>query len=326
MRRRQFITLVGSAAASWPLVASAQQAPVPVIGWLSGWASETDSYFLTAFMQGLKELGYVEGQNVAIERRRTDQYDRLPALAADLVRRQVAVIATAGSPASPIAAKAATATIPIVFAIGGDPVKLGLVLSLNRPSGNLTGVSFLVNSLGAKRLDLMGELLPMAATFGFLVDPTNPGAEDETRDTQAAADTLKRKLLVVRASTEDEVDGAFAIFVRERVDAVIVAAEAFFVGRRYQLASLTAQHALPAIYHLREFAAAGGLMSYGTSFTDGFRQAGRYAGRVLKGEKPAELPVMQSTRFELVINLNAAKALGLGVPNSLLVAADEVIE
>ena len=324
MKRREFITLIGGAAVTWPLPVRAQQA-VPVIGFLSNVSPEQYAPFVAAFRQSLNDAGYVEGRNVAIEFRWAEgQNDRLPALAADLVRRQVTVILANGPSIS--AAMAATAVIPIVFSTGADPVQLGFVASLNRPGGNVTGVTFLVNTIGAKRLELLNELVPAATLIGFLVDPTNPASEAETRDMQTAADTLGRILLVVKASTESELDAAFAIFVQARIDALIVAGEAFFLSRRDQLVALAARHAIPTMYHLREVAVAGGLMSYGTSIRDAYRQAGVYIGKILKGAKPADLPVEQSVKFELVINLKAAKALGLTIPPAMLTNADEVIE
>jgi putative ABC transport system substrate-binding protein len=264
---------------------------------------------------------------LAIEERFADfRNENLPALAADLVRHRVGVIAAMGGPASAIAAQTATATIPIVFVTGGDPVGVGLVASLNRPGGNITGVSFLNNAIGSKRLGLLRELLPTAATIGFLVEPTNPNSASETSDMLAAAAALGRKLLIVKASTERDIDAAFVSLVQQRADAVIVAAQAFFASRQDQLLALAQRHALPAMYDRREVVAAGGLMSYGASLSEAFRQAGVYAGRILKGEKPADLPVTQSTRFDLVINMKTAKALGLAVPPSLLATADEVIE
>jgi putative ABC transport system substrate-binding protein len=324
MRRRDFITLLGGAAA-WPLAARAQQPAVPVIGFLNNSSPDAFAPFVAAFRQGLNDTGYVEGRNVAIEFRWAEgQDERLPTLAADLVRRQVTVI-FANGPSIPVA-KAATTVIPIVFDTGGDPVQLGFVASLNRPGGNVTGVAFLVNTIGAKRLELLHDLVPAANVIGFLVDPTNPASETETSDMQAAADMLGRKLLIVKASTESELDAAFPIFNQQRIDGLIVAAETFFLNRRGQLVELAARLAVPTMYHLREMAAAGGLMSYGTSVSDAYRQAGVYTGKILKGAKPAELPVIQPTKFELVINLKTAKTLGLTVPDRLLALADEVIE
>jgi len=326
VRRREFITLLGGAAA-WPLAAHGQQAAMTVVGFLNAGSASAQASYTAAFMQGLKEIGHIEGQSLTIGYRYADfQNERLPALAADLVQHRVSVIAALGGPAAAIAAKAATATIPIVFVTGGDPVKLGLVASLNRPGGNITGVSFLTNALGSKRLELLLELIPTAAAIGFLVDPTNPNTEPETTEMLAAADALRRKLLIVRASTESEVDAAFASLIQQRANALIVAAQAFFTSRRDQVLALTRRHALPTIYQARQLVAAGGLMSYGTSITDAHRQAGIYAGRILKGAKPADLPVMQSTKFELVLNLKTAKTLGLTVPDKLLALADEVIE
>jgi putative ABC transport system substrate-binding protein len=325
--RRQFISVLGSTAVAWPLDASAQQPAMPVIGFLNGTDPDTFSQWLAGFREGLKSAGYVEGRNVTVEYRwAKNRYDQLPAMAADLVHRQVSVIVAAGAPVSPLAAKAATDTIPIVFGVGTDPVSLGLVSSLNRPVGNVTGVSFLVNNLGAKRLGLLHELLPGATVIGFLVDPRNSNAKAETIDMQGAADTLGRQLIVLQASTASEVDAAFASFVTQRVQALIVAAEIYFLSQREQLAALAARYALPTMYHLREIAIAGGLLSYGTDITDAFRQVGIYTGRVLKGEKPSDLPVIQSTKFDFVINLKTAKALGLTIPPTLLATADEVIE
>jgi putative ABC transport system substrate-binding protein len=326
MKRREFITLLGGAA-SWPLAARAQQPAIPVVGWLNLASPESSASNKAAFLQGLKETGYVEGRNLEIEDRFADfRNERLPALAADLVRHRVGVIAATGGTAAPIAAKAATAAIPIVFVTAGDPVQLGLVASLNRPGGNITGVSFLNSALGSKRLELLRELVPKSGLIGFLVDPTNPNTEPEITDMLAAASAMGRKLLVVRASTEREVDAAFESLVQQRGDALIVAAQAFLNSRRDQLLALTMRYALPAVYTSRDFVDAGGLMSYGTSVLDAWRQAGIYAGRSLKGEKPADLPVWQSTKFELVINLKTARALGLTVPPNLLATADEVIE
>jgi putative ABC transport system substrate-binding protein len=324
--RRHFISALGGAAAAWPLPTHAQQ-PMPVIGFLNGTDPETFSGWLAGFKEGLKSAGFIEGRNVTVKYLWAEgHYDRLPAMAADLVRRQVNVIVAGGGPNSPLAAKAATSTIPIVFDVGADPVSMGLVPSLNRPVGNLTGVSFLVNDLGAKRLGLLNQLLPGATVIGFLVDPNNRNAKSETTDMQGAADTLGRQLIVLQASTASEVEAAFASFVTQRVQALIVAADIYFLTQRLQLAALAARYALPTVYHLREIAIAGGLMSYGTDITEAFRQAGIYTGRILKGERPADLPVIQSTKFEFVINLKTAKALGLTVPPALLATADEVIE
>jgi putative ABC transport system substrate-binding protein len=326
MNRRDLITLLGSAAA-WPVAARAQQGGLPQIGYLnSSGSSRSSDATLAAFRQGLSQAGYVEGQNVAIEYRSADdQYDRLPAMAGDLVRRHVIVIATVGSAAA-LAAKAATTTIPIVFQGGVDPVAMGLVASLNRPGGNLTGVTTFGSELGPKRLELLHELVPTATNIALLVNPTNPDAENQSRAANAAARTLGLQLHVLHASTERDFDTVFATLVPSGPGALVIGADPFFISRREHIGALALAHLVPAIYQFREFTVAGGLMSYGGSLTDSFRLAGIYSGRILKGEKPADLPVQQATKAELIINLKTAKALGLTVPLALLARADEVIE
>jgi putative ABC transport system substrate-binding protein len=326
MTRRQSITLLGSAAI-WPLGARAQQSAVPVVGYLSGLSQTATPAYLAAFRQGLEAAGYVERSTVAMEYRWAEgRYELLPSLAADLARRQVAVIAATGGTAAVLAAKAATATIPIVFNTGGDPVKLGLVASLNRPGGNVTGVSWLNNTTAPKRLELMRLLLARAATIGFLRNPANPNVAAETLDVQTAAHALGQQIQVENAGNEREIDAAFANFVGARVDALFVAADPLFTDRRDRVNALAARYAIPASYVTRINVVAGGLMSYGADYTDAYRQSGLYTGRILKGEKPADLPVQQSVKFELVINLKTARALGLEVPDRLLALADEVIE
>jgi len=324
VKRREFITLVGGATAAWPLAVRAQQAQILAIGFLN--VTEYD-YRVAAFQQGLRESGYIDGHNVAIEYRWAEgHYDRLPALAADLVQRKVAVIATGGGSAAAQAAKAATKTIPIVFTIGGDPVKLGLVASLNRPGGNATGTTFLVSTLLAKQVEILHEMVPRAATIGFLLNPTGPTAELQARDVQAAAQVLGLKSVIARAATDVEFEDSFAMLSQQRVGAVIIAPNAFFNNRRNLLTMLTKRHAVPALYSYREYVVAGGLGSYGASISNAYRLMGVYTGRILKGEKPADLPVQQSTKVELVLNLETAKALGLEIPPTLLARADEVIE
>ena len=325
MRRREFITLLGGAAA-WPLAARAQQAALPVIGFLIAQSPDTNANRLRAFRQGLKDAGYVEGENVTIEYRWAEgRYEQLPAQAADLVRRRVDVIA-AFAPHAALAAKAATSTIPIVFSVPEDPVRLGLVASLARPGGNLTGINFFVGELVAKRLDLLRELLPAAARVAVLINPTSPAAEITMRDAEVAARALGLQIQVLRASTSREINAAFATFVNERPDAVFVGGDPFFNDRRIQLANVASYHRVPATYSNRDLAEAGGLMSYGTNIADSFRTVGIYTGRVLKGAKPADLPVVQASKFELVINAQTARMLGLAVPPTLLAPADEVIE
>jgi putative ABC transport system substrate-binding protein len=324
MRRREFITLLGGAAAAWPLAARAQQPAIALVGLLS--SAQLDDQQIGAIRQGLKDAGYVEGRNVAIKHRSADaRFERLPALAADLVADPVAAIVALAPPAA-AAAKAATTTIPIVFAMGADPVDLGLVSSLSRPGGNITGVTFVVNTLGAKRLEQLRELVPGATIIGFLMNPGNPSSESQTRDLQVAARAVGVESLILNVTSERNIDAAFESAVQQRAKAVIVGADSLFVSRRDQLVGLAARHAMPAIYFLREFADIGGLMSYGPSQRDAYRLAGGYTARILKGEKPADLPIQQATKFELVVNLKTAKALGLTVPPTLLARADEVIE
>jgi len=327
MKRRQFITLLGGTAAAWPLAARAQQAAVPVIGFLNPASPDAFADRLRAFRQGLKDTGYVEGENVAIVYRwAEDQLDRLPALAADLVRRQVAVIATVTSH-STFAAKAATTSIPIIFSLAEDPVRLGLIASIARPGGNATGINILSGELVAKRLELLRELVPGAARVAVLVNPANATSTETTvGDVELAARTIGLQIQVLNASTSREIDAAFAALARERPDALLVATDTLFTTRRVQMSLQAMRHAIPATYSAREVVEAGGLMSYGSNLTDALRQAGAYTGRILKGAKPADLPVVQASKFELVINHQTARMLGLTVPDKLLVAADEVIE
>jgi putative ABC transport system substrate-binding protein len=326
MKRREFITLLGGAAA-WPLTAAAQPPAMPVIGFLNTGSHQQYALLLRAFQDGLKEAGFVEGQNVAIEYRWAgNQRDRLRAMADDLVRREVSIIAaTGGSPAA-LAAKAATATIPIVFAIGVDPVRVGLVSSLNRPGGNITGATMLAVDLGSKRLQLIREVVPAATNIAVLVNPTSPGAAILLRDLQTASEALGQKAHVIHAATESDFEPAFEALVKLRAGALVIGADPLFNNRSEQLAALSIRNAVPTIYQFREFTAAGGLMSYGGSIKDTYLQAGVYTGRVLKGDKPADLPVQQVTKVELIINLKTAKALGLTIPLPLLGRADEVIE
>jgi ABC-type uncharacterized transport system substrate-binding protein len=327
MQRREFITLLGGAVVAWPLAARAQQPAMPVIGFLNPTSPDAFADRLRAFRQGLKDTGYVEGENVAIVYRwAEDQLDRLPALAADLVRRQVAVIATVAT-ASTFAAKAATTSIPIIFSITEDPVKLGLVATLARPGGNATGINILSGELVAKRLELLRELVPGAARVAVLVNPTNTANTETTlRDVELAARTIGLQIQVLNASTSREIDAAFAALARERPDALLVGSDLLFTTRRVQMSLQAMRHAIPATYSAREPVEAGGLMSYGSNLTDALRQLGVYTGRILKGAKPADLPVVQASKFELVINAQTARMLGLTVPDKLLVAADEVIE
>jgi putative tryptophan/tyrosine transport system substrate-binding protein len=325
MRRREFITVLGGAVV-WPRAARAQQPKMPVIGYLSTSSPVTRTHLVTAFGRGLRESGYVEGENVAIEYRwAQDKYDRLPDLAADLVRRHVAVIAATDTP-SASAAKSITATLPIVFASGGDPVSEGLVASVNRPSGNLTGVSFMSSELGAKQLGLLHALLPRAVHVAVLVDPNWPITEAFLSGVQAAASTINKQIEVLSARTSSDIDTAFANFAQKPVDALLVGPSALANNRRVQLVTLASYHRVPAIYSWRESADAGGLLSYGPNITDAHRQVGAYAGRILKGQKPADLPVMQSAKFEFVINLNTAKAFGINIPPEVLAVADAAIE
>ena len=326
MKRREFITLLGSAAA-WPLAAGAQQPAMPVIGFLSSVSAGTMGSRVDAFRGGLKETGYIEGQNVAIEYRWADgQYDRLPALAAELVGRQVAVITTIGGVPAALAAKAATSTIPIVFGVAEDPVKLGLVRSLAKPDGNATGISFLTVELERKRLELIREVIPKAAVIAILLNPRNPQTAAQTPEIKGAALALGLKLIVLNASSDAEIDSACADAVRQQANALVIGADTFFLSQRDQLVALAARYKLPTIFRYREESVSGGLMSYGTDLADAYRLQGNYVGRVLKGENPAHLPVQQSTKVQLILNLKTARTLGLTFPLTLLGRADEVIE
>jgi putative tryptophan/tyrosine transport system substrate-binding protein len=327
MRRRDFIALLAGAAAAWPLTARAQRQSIPIIGFLSTRSPGEAAYATAAFRQGLKEIGIVEGENVAIDFRWANlQYDRLPALTADLIRNRVTVIAAVGGIHSGLAAKAATSTIPVVFVSAGDPVGFGLVPSLSRPGGNITGISMVTVELAPKRLQLLHESVPSSGAIAMLVNPTSPYLGPETKDVQAAARVLGREVRVFNARAERDIDAAFATLVQQGAAAVLVSGDPFFDSQRDRLVALAARHAIPAIYQWREFATIGGLMSYGSSITDAYRQAGVYTGRILKGAKAADLPVIQPTKYELVINLKTAKALGLTIPPSVLLRADEIIQ
>jgi putative ABC transport system substrate-binding protein len=327
MRRRDFIKAVAGSAMTWPVGARSQQPATPVIGFLNTGFPAERAPFVAAFRQGLKETGYIEGHTVSIEYRFAEgRYDHLSSLASDLVYREVAVIAATGDTISPLAAKGATTTIPIVFVAGGDPIKDGLVASFNRPGGNITGVTIISSLLVSKQFELLHELVPRAGVIGILLNPSNPNVGFELSDLQSAAQTVGVQLAVLRASTESGIEAAFASLIQQRAGALLIEPDAFFLDRREQLVALAARHAIPAISSRREIAAIGGLMSYGTNLADAYRQAGVYVGRILKGEKPTDLPVMQLTRFQLVINLKTARSLGLDIPPKLLTLADEVIE
>jgi putative tryptophan/tyrosine transport system substrate-binding protein len=327
MRRREFLGLLGGAAAAWPLAARAQQPSVPVVGYLSSGTAVVFADMADAFRLGLSEAGYVAGHNVTIEYRWAEgQYDRLPSLAADLVQRRAAVIVVSGGAVSALAAKTATATIPIVFIMGDDPVQYGLVASLNRPGSNITGVNLFVATLVAKRIELLTELVPTAASIALLSNPTNPNSSVDVQEAHAAAAALGKQLQVMNASNESEIDAAFGSIAKQRIGAAVIGTDIFFTNRRPQVVRLAAEHAVPTMHIWRESVVAGGLVSYGISHTEPYRQAAGYTARILKGEKPTDLPVLQPTKFELVINLKTAKGLSLQVPAKLLALADEVIE
>jgi putative ABC transport system substrate-binding protein len=326
MRRRDFITLLGGAAATWPLVARAQQSTMPVIGFLSARSAADSARVMTAFRQGLSDAGYADGRNVVIEYRWAEgRYDRLPGLAAELVSRPVAAIVTAGNGAA-VAAKTATSTIPTVFIVGTDPVEDGLVTSLARPGGNITGVTLVTSELGAKRLGLLREVVPAANVIAVLLNPSSPTAQRQSRDMEAAAHSISQGIILLNASDDREIEKAFSTLAQRQARAMVAMPDPFFNTRRHRIVALAASHAIPTIYDSREYALAGGLMSYGTSYSDTYRQAGIYAGRILQGTKPGDLPVLQPTKFELAINLKTAKALGLTVSSSMQLLADEVIE
>jgi putative tryptophan/tyrosine transport system substrate-binding protein len=327
MRRRDFITLLGGAAAAWPLAARAQQSAMPVIGYLSTRSPADTAHLVAAFRSGLAQNDYVEGKNLTVEYRwALGQYDRLPALAAELIRLPLSVLATSGGEPSALAATAATKTIPIVYLVGGDPVREGLAVSFNHPGGNATGITLLTNLLEPKRFGLLRELVPGAATIGVLLNPKFPSAEPALRDVQAAASGVGMQIKVFRASTDDEIDAAFVGISQQHLAALAIVADPFFDTRREKLVALAARHAVPAMYHFREYAVAGGLISYGIDNAEAYRQLGIYTGQVLRGTKPADLPIMQATKFQLVINLKTAKVLGLKISDNLLSLADEVIE
>jgi putative ABC transport system substrate-binding protein len=327
LNRRELMTLVGGVAVAWPLAARAQKSAMPVIGFLNSGSADAFAHLAAAFRQGLQEAGYVEGQNVVIEYRWAEgRYDLLPLLAADLVKRQANVIAATGGEQSVVAAKAATTRTPIVFTAGGDPVRQGLVSSLNRPGGNLTGVYFQTGAIESKRLGLLRDLVPNTAIIGVLLNPNSPAAEPELRDIPDAARAVGQKIVILEANNEQGIDATFATLAKRHIGALLVASDPLFSNRRDQIVALAARYSLPTTYYSREFTAAGGLMSYGANLADAFRQAGIYTARVLNGEKPADLPVMQPTKFELVINLQTARSLGLTIPDKLLALADEVIE
>jgi putative tryptophan/tyrosine transport system substrate-binding protein len=327
MRRREFITLVGSAAATSPFAARAQQPAMPVVGFLHSAAPDTYARFVAAFQQGLRETGYIDGKNVAVEYGWAQgQYDRLPALAAEMIAHRVSVIAATGGDPAALAAKAATTTGPIVFMVGTDPVQVGLVSNLSRPTGNVTGVTFFTGPLGAKRVQLLHQLVPTASVLGMLVNPTNPNSNPDIVEVQTAARVLQLDIHILNASTEREIVSTFATLVRERIEALVIGTDPFFFSLRDQIVDLAARHAVPTIYNLREYTDAGGLISYGTSLSDNYRQTGIYVGRILKGASPGDLPVVQPTTFRLVINLKTAKTLGLDPPTSLLAFTDDLIE
>jgi putative ABC transport system substrate-binding protein len=325
--RRHFISVLGGTVA-WPLVVRAQQPTMPTIGFLNAGSAGPFAQYVTGFRQGLSDAGYVEGHNISIDFLWAEgQYDRLPALAADLVQRGVAVIVVSGGAVSAFAAKAATSTIPILFVVGDDPVKTGLVPSLSRPGGNITGMTLFISTLMAKRFELLSEIMPMSsATIALVVNPKNPNADTDTKEMEIAARTSGRELRVLNASTESEIDSAVATIHDQRIGALLLGTDPFFYSQRDKFVTLAARFGIPAIYPVREFSAAGGLMSYGASFVEVWRQAGLYASRILKGVKPSDLPVLQPTKFEFVLNLKTARALGLAIPQSLLATADEVIE